>query len=75
MMEEVMTEITNEERGNRVITLLDAYTEIADGGDEGEDYVITDFIADLLHLARNQGHDPQRIMRNALMHFETETGQ
>ena len=66
---------TNEERGNLVITLLDAYAEIGNEGDEDEDYVFTDFIADLLHLARNRGHNPQIIMRNALMHFETETGQ
>lgn len=66
-------EITNEERGNRVITLLDAYAAIGNEGDEGEDYVITDFIADLLHLARNREHDPHVIMRNAMMHFETET--
>jgi len=72
-----MGEITNEERGNRVITLLDAYSEIneSDPGANDEYYeygVIINFITDMLHLARNRGHDPQVIMRNAMMYFETE---
>lgn len=67
-----MSDPTNKERGNRVITLLDAYTEIVEPGEEGEDYVITDMIADLLHLAHQRGHDAKTIMRNAVMHFETE---
>ena len=62
----------NEERGNRVITLLDAYTEIAEPGDEGEEWVITDMIADLLHLAHLQGHSAYKVAANALRHFETE---
>ena len=70
-----MTDPTNEERGNRVITLLDAYTEITAPGDEGEDWVITDFIADLLHLAHLRGHNVDSIMQNAKMHFETETSE
>ena len=72
---EAMTDPTNKERGNRVITLLDAYTEIVEPGEEGEDYVITDMIADLLHLAHLQGHDAKMISCNALMHFETEIFQ
>ena len=67
-----MSEPTNEERGYRVITLLDAYTEIVDPGDEGEDYVITDMIADLLHLAHLRGYATTTIINNAVMHFETE---
>ena len=68
-----MTEPTNKDRGNRVITLLDAYTEIVYSGDEGESWVIVDFIADLLHLAHLQGHNAGAIMRSAMLHFETET--
>lgn len=63
---------TNEDHGNRVITLLDAYTEFVEPGDEGEDWVITDFIADLLHLAHLRGHATTTIINNAVMHFETE---
>ena len=57
-----MTDPTNKERGNRVITLLDAYVEITAPGDEGEDYIFTDFIADLLHLAHLRGHDAGKIV-------------
>jgi hypothetical protein len=70
-----MTDPTNEERGNRVITLLDAYIEIVEPGEEGEDYVFTDFIADLLHLAHQRGHDVGKIVRYALNHFENETSE
>ena len=69
------TDHTNKERGNRVITLLDAYTEIVEPGDEGEDYVITDLIADLLHLAHLRGHDAGKISRYALNHFENEISE
>lgn len=68
-----MADLTNEERGSRVITLLDAYIEITAPGDEGEDYIFTDFIADLLHLAHQRGHDAGKITRYALNHFENET--
>lgn len=67
-----MTDPTNKERGNRVITLLNAYTEIVEPGDENEDWIITDFIADLLHLANLRGFNAKRIMREAMIHFETE---
>ena len=70
-----MSDPTNEERGNRVITLLDAYTEINEPGDEGEDYVITDLIADLLHLAHLREHDAGNISRMALNHFENEISE
>ena len=67
-----MANPTNEYRGNRVITLLDAYAEITAPGDEGEDWIITDLIADLLHLAHLRGHATTTIINNAVMHFETE---
>jgi len=70
-----MTDPTNEERGNRVITLLDAYTEIIEPEEEGEDYVFTDMIADLLHLAHLRGHDAGKISRQALNHFENEISE
>jgi hypothetical protein len=70
-----MTDPTNEDRGNRVITLLDAYIEIVEPGDEVDfdvDYVFTDLIADLLHLAHLRGHDAEKIVGQALNHFENE---
>ena len=70
-----MNEPTNEDRGNRVITLLDAYTEITESEDEGEEWVIIDMIADLLHLANLRGHDAEKVSRYALNHFENETSE
>lgn len=70
-----MGDPTNKERGHRVITMLDAYIEAVEPGDEGEDWVFTDFIADLLHLAHLRGHDAKKIANNALNHFENETSE
>lgn len=43
--------------------------------DAGDDTVITDTIADTLHLAHSKGMDIQTILRRAVWHFINETNE
>jgi hypothetical protein len=42
------------------------------GLDEPDEQAIEDLIADLLHLAKRQGADPDAIAQMALIHIESE---
>lgn len=42
-------------------------------GDEIEDYLISDLICDLLHLAQSKGFDPEQLSERAAREFEEES--
>jgi membrane-bound ClpP family serine protease len=51
---------------------LAAYLE-SKGEDRDGDASIVDLVADLLHMAKAEGHDPEAVLRMATSHVEAET--
>jgi hypothetical protein len=61
--------MTNDDRVHAAQYALDAFQAKCRTDDCD---AITDLIADLLHLARQRGEDPDAILRRAEMHFVAE---
>jgi len=59
--------MTNEERASRAADMVQSF-----GWREGAETDIIDLITNLLHLAHQEGLDPQAILRMAETHFEEE---
>lgn len=55
---------------NALGTYLDMKGENRDG-----DASIVDLVADLLHMAKSEGHDPEAIIRMATTHVEAEESE
>lgn len=55
---------------NALAMYLESKGEERDG-----DASIIDLISDLLHLAKSEDHDPEAIVRMAVMHVETEADE
>jgi hypothetical protein len=55
---------------NALAMYLESKGEERDG-----DASIVDLVADLLHLAKSEDHDPEAIVRMAITHVEAETDE
>ena len=55
---------------NALAMYLESKGEARDG-----DASIVDLVADLLHMAKSEGHDPEAIVRMAVSHVEAETDE
>jgi hypothetical protein len=68
-----MHDVTNEDRAEWAAVACQAFAEIT-GLDMEEELpeIIGDLIADLMHLANQQGMCPEGRLENARMHYEAE---
>jgi hypothetical protein len=74
-----MSEPTNKDRAGWATMALAAFTEETFNGGHPDTMVrddlecaIADLIADLLHLAGQQGFEPQAILESANSHYQTQ---
>lgn len=78
---EVPTTIdSNEDRVATVRAFYDAFAETGYGDQKVEESydphtIVSDMIADLLHLARSISADPIEVLDRALMHFTAEESE
>jgi len=65
---------TNKERAMDALEALDAWKGTkGDLNGQTDEENITDMVADLLHYATHKGVEVEYVLRNAKMHFESET--
>lgn len=67
-------ETENGRRVRRAVGALLRYNEVDTGraSTERDESDAVDLVADLLHLVKYEGGDPERVMRMAMTHFEAE---
>jgi hypothetical protein len=69
-----MPEPTNEERANRIVSVMHEYCQVLEGrvfnDDDGD---ITDLLADLMHFCEQKGFDFEKSLRMARTHYSAET--
>lgn len=68
----MFSEPDNEQRAGWAQTAVDAFQAVCRTDD---DSALGDLMANLLHLARAQGLDPERVIDTARMHFEAEEAE
>jgi hypothetical protein len=69
-----MTIRTNEERAESAYRALGYYSQKAHGGEDYQDYHISDLLGDLHHLADAMGEDWDSLLESAAMHYNAEVG-
>lgn len=71
-----MGEVTNDDRAGWAEVACEAFAEIT-GQDMEDDLpeIIGDLIANLLHLANQQGMCPEERLENGRMHYEAEIAE
>ena len=71
-----MGDMTNEGRADLALDACEDYAESTGQSMEDEiDNVITDLMADLLHLAHRNGLCTDTLLRRATMHYEGEIAE
>jgi len=69
-----MAEPANEERANRIVSVMNEYCQVLEGrvfnDDDGD---ITDLLTDLMHFCEQKGIDFATCLRMARTHYAAET--
>jgi hypothetical protein len=68
------TERTNEDRAESAMRALRYYSQKAHGGEDYQDYHISDLLGDFHHLADSMGENWDALNAMADTHYDAETG-